>query len=157
MGKYNLAALRVRQTALLQKSNGKIRKSPCWVDIVADIPPAQVLIRNQTQQHPVVRQRVKTVAGKPQPQVIIESQPSRPVKSKKVSRMFQPLEIHYEEDQLRKEFFRDHPWELARPRVILENDGKDHERYDWTKLQQRGKRLDGERSAPVFLHSALLR
>lgn len=150
MGKYNLTALRVRQSALMQKSNGKIRQTPCWVDIVADIPPAQVLIRNQSQQHPIIRERVKTISGKPQPQIMIEPQPSCQSKSKKTNRMFQPSRIRYEEDQLRKEFFRDHPWELARPRVVLENDGKDHGRYDWSKLQQRGKRLDGERSVPVF-------
>lgn len=65
--------------------------------------------------------------------------------------MFQPVKIRYEEDQLRKEFFRDHPWELARPRVVLENSGNDHAGYDWSKLKQRGKRLDGERCDISFV------
>ena len=90
MGKYNLTALRVRQTALRQKASAKSH-------------------------------------------------------NKKPSKLFQPLKIKYEEDQLRKEFFRDHPWELARPRIVLEKSGKDFENYDWSRLQQPGRRLDGER------------
>jgi small subunit ribosomal protein S23 len=67
------------------------------------------------------------------------------VKPKKASRMFLPVEIRYEEDELRKEFFRDHPWELARPRILVESSGKDFERYNWSRMQQPGKKLDGER------------
>jgi small subunit ribosomal protein S23 len=144
MGKYNLTALRVRQTALSQKAAGKIKRLPQWVDVIGDIPPAQVLVRNQPQQHQLVRQRVKTLPGASKPQVVFETEEKR-VKPKKASRMFQPVQIKFEEDQLRKEFFRDHPWELARPRVLVETSGKDYERYDWSRLQQPGKRLDGER------------
>lgn len=144
MGKYNLTALRVHQTALKQHAAGKIRAPPKWIDVVADVPPAQVLVRNQTAQHQLVRQRLKTVPGASKPQVVYEVQEKR-IKSKKASRMFLPTEIKYEEDQLRREFFRDHPWELARPRVLVESSGRDWERYDWSRLQQPGKRLDGER------------
>ncbi|KAJ8242767.1 hypothetical protein LV156_000377 [Aspergillus fumigatus] len=143
MGKYNFTALRVRQTALRQHAAGKIRAPPKWLDVVARIPPAQVLVRNQAPQHQLVRQRVKTLPGTSKPQVVFEVQEKR-IKPKKASRMFLPTEIKYEEDQLRQEFFRDHPWELARPRVLVESTGKDSEHYDWSRLQQPGKRLDGE-------------
>ncbi|PGH27496.1 hypothetical protein AJ80_00737 [Polytolypa hystricis UAMH7299] len=153
MGRYNFSALKVRQTAIAQVANGKIRQTPCWVDIMADIPPATIFVRDQTKDHPMIRQRVKTIPEETQPQVVIESEPTRrPTKSKKMSRMFQPVPIRYEEDQLRKEFFRDHPWELARPRVVLENDGKDYRRYDWSTLQQPGKNLDGESVVQRQLH-----
>lgn len=46
--------------------------------------------------------------------------------------MFSPVKVTYEEDRLRWEYFNDHPWELARPRVILEDDGKDQQRWDWS-------------------------
>jgi small subunit ribosomal protein S23 len=59
--------------------------------------------------------------------------------------MFKPLPLEYEEDRLRKDFYSDHPWELARPRIILENDGKDGQICDWSKIQQRGRPLNGER------------
>lgn len=145
MGKLNLTALRVRQTALRQKASGKISKLPPWVDVVSDIPPAQVVVRNQPIQHQLVRQRVKTLPGSSTPQVVFETDEKPKPKSRKPSRLFLPTKIKYEEDELRKEFFRDHPWELARPRVVLETTGKDHEKWDWSRIQQPGKRLDGER------------
>ena len=144
MGKYNLTALRVRQTTLNQFASGKIKKLPQWVDAIGDIPPSETIIRNRPPQHQLVRQRLKTVAGSSQPEVVFEVQEKRR-KPKKPSRLFQPVELKYEEDQLRQEFFRDHPWELARPRLLLETTGKDFKNYDWSRLQQRGKRLDGER------------
>lgn len=144
MGKLNLTALRVRQTAINQAATGKIRRLPQWVDVVGDIPPAQVLVRNQPPQHQPVRQRVKTDPETGKTQVVFEAQEKR-VKPKKASRLFQPVEIKFEEDQLRKEFYRDHPWELARPRVLVETSGKDFENYNWSRLQQPGKKLDGER------------
>ena len=41
------------------------------------------------------------------------------------------MSLNYEEDRLRWEYFNDHPWELARPRVVLEDDGRDGEKWDW--------------------------
>lgn len=61
--------------------------------------------------------------------------------------MYKPARIAYPEDQLRKEFYKDHPWELARPRIIMELDGQDYKYLDWSKgLRQRGMALSGERS-----------
>ncbi|KAJ5787215.1 Mitochondrial ribosomal protein S25 [Penicillium paradoxum] len=143
MGKINLTALRVRQTALNQFASGKTSKLPQWVGVVGEIPPAETLIRTRPPQHELVQQRMKTVAGSSKPQVVFQVQEKRR-KPKKASRLFQPVELKYEEDQLRSQFFRDHPWELARPRVLLESTGKDFEHYDWSRIQQQGKRLDGE-------------
>ncbi|KAJ5281557.1 37S ribosomal protein S25 [Penicillium angulare] len=143
MGKINLTALRVRQTAINQFASGKINKLPQWVNVVGDIPPSEALVRNRPPQHQLLRQRVKTLPGSSQPQVVLEVEEKRR-KSKKPSRLFQPVHVRYEEDELRTQFFKDHPWELARPRVLVESTGKDHENYDWSRLRQPGKRLDGE-------------
>jgi small subunit ribosomal protein S23 len=50
---------------------------------------------------------------------------------------------------LRADFFGDHPWELARPKIILENSGNDAKGWDWSKIVQPGKPLDGERYAAI--------
>ncbi|PGH07865.1 37S ribosomal protein S25, mitochondrial [Blastomyces parvus] len=144
MGRYNLTALRVRRTALATTQCGKPGTRQPWLDVMADIPPTSILVRNQAPSHPIIKQRMKTVPGKSKPQLEIKTYAGRKQTSKKPSRIFQPKEIRYEEDQLRKAFFRDHPWELARPRVVLENDGNDHRRYNWQNIQQPGKKLDGE-------------
>ena len=65
--------------------------------------------------------------------------------TKKPSKMFRPQKIVNKEDILRRQFFGDHPWELARPRVVLEDDGKDGQRWDWSRISQPGRILDGER------------
>ncbi|KAI9815023.1 MAG: mitochondrial ribosomal small subunit component [Pycnora praestabilis] len=123
MGRYDFRPLRVHQHASQQMKTGRIQSAPSWFNIIENVPPAQILVRTQPVQH--------------QEQV-------RHTKTKKPSRMFQPQRLAYQEDSLRKEFFKDHPWELARPRVILENDGKDGQRNDWSKLRQLGRRVDGE-------------
>lgn len=59
--------------------------------------------------------------------------------------MLKPQKIVYPEDKLRAQFYKDHPWELARPRILVENDGLDFKRYNWSQMRQVGKGLDGER------------
>jgi len=120
MGRYDFRPLRVRQTALALVESKRIPHLPQWYDIVGDIPPGETLAR------PI--QRAPRQRG-----------------TKKPSRMFQPLPIVYPEDKLRTEFFGDHPWELARPRLVVEDSGNDSKEYDWSNIVQPGKQLDGER------------
>ncbi|KAI9710201.1 MAG: hypothetical protein M1812_007473 [Candelaria pacifica] len=123
MGRYNFSPLRVHQNASQLLETGRIASRPPWYDVVGDVPPAQTLVRPEPFQHrPPLQHR----------------------KRKRPSRMFQPQRITYEEDHLRQEFFGDHPWELARPRLVLENDGRDGERNDWKEIKQSQRQLDGE-------------
>lgn len=130
MGRYDFSPLRVHQTATRLLNSERISRVPSWYNVVASIPPSEMLVRTQPLQHRVP--------------------PSRRLKAKKPSKLFRPQKITYEEDAMRKEFFRDHPWELARPRIVLENDGKDAERDDWSKLSQPGRPLGGERYNLLF-------
>ncbi|KAK9428687.1 mitochondrial ribosomal protein S25 [Lipomyces doorenjongii] len=61
-----------------------------------------------------------------------------------VKKMMKPMEIVYPEDRIRKLFYRQHPWELTRPRIVVEQDALDFQRCDWSKLEQEYKGLDGE-------------
>ncbi|KAI9797790.1 MAG: mitochondrial ribosomal small subunit component [Piccolia ochrophora] len=123
MGRYDFKALRVHQEASHLLNSPRLTRIPPWYDTVAAVPPAQILVRPLPVQH--------------QPK-------QRLSKTRKPSKMFKPQKITYEEDRLRKDFFQDHPWELARPRVILENDGRDGERHDWSRMEQSGKKVDAE-------------
>lgn len=120
MGRYNFAPLRVRSTAKALLDSKRIDALPQWYRIVGEIPTSETLAR------PVLQ--APRVKG-----------------AKKASKLFKPLPIVYPEDKLRSEFFGDHPWELARPRLVVEDSGNDAKGYDWSKIQQRGKQLDGER------------
>ena len=118
MGRYNFAPQRVHQAAtrLLQGRKGP---APPWYSVIGNLPPSERLVRPPLQ--PAQR------------------------KGRKASKLFQPVKLQYPEDQLRLDFFGDHPWELARPRQILEDDGKDYQKFDWSQLDQPTKQVDGER------------
>lgn len=120
MGRYNFAPLRVRSTAKALLDAKRIRDLPQWYNIIGDVPTSETLAR------PVLR--APKVKG-----------------AKKASKLFKPLPIVYPEDKLRSDFFGDHPWELARPRLVVEDSGNDAKGYNWSTIQQKGKQLDGER------------
>jgi small subunit ribosomal protein S23 len=126
MGRYNLRPSRVYQTATQALEAASYRSPPPWYTTIGSIPPSEILTRVTPVQHRDVTPRKRT---------------------KKLSKMFKPQQIVYEEDKFRQEFFSDHPWELARPRIVLENDGKDGQKCNWSKIQQPGRQLNGERYA----------
>jgi small subunit ribosomal protein S23 len=149
MGRLNLTAQRVRATALAKLQTKQIPIAPPWLDIMADIPPAQILIRQQPQSHAVQQIRTKTVTdpktGKQRVEQVVHTHQTRKASTKKQRSLFKPHQINYEEDRLRRTFYSDHPWELARPRVIRETSGDSHENADWsTGLLQPGIPLSGE-------------
>ncbi|KAL9073223.1 MAG: hypothetical protein Q9161_003055 [Pseudevernia consocians] len=123
MGRYDFRPLRVHQTATLLLNTERLSRTPPWYNVVASITPAQTLVRTQPLPHQQRKAKSRT---------------------KKPSKLFQPQTIHYEEDALRKEFFKDHPWELARPRLVIEDDGKDSQKTDWSRIEQPEKALSGE-------------
>ena len=126
VGGRNLMASRVYQSATMFLENKLLEHMPPWYTTIGSIPPPEILTRTLPPQH---RDR----------------NPNSRVR--KPSKMFKPVPIEFEEDRLRKELYSDHPWELARPRIILENDGKDGQRCDWSRIQQLGRPLNGERYA----------
>lgn len=105
-----------------------------WASALRAVPPAEVLTRTLPVQHgPAVTvrslKRKKSDAG-----------------GKGLASLMKPQPLVYIEDELRKRFYRDHPWELARPRVVAEVDGMDARQWDWSKgLRQPGMQLSGER------------
>ena len=95
---------------------------PSWYSVLYDIPPAETSTRTAAVQ---LRQ--------PNP------------KQKRPKNIYRPQRIVFPEDGLRQNFYKDHPWELARPRMILELDGKDSQKLDWSKgVRQPGIALSGE-------------
>lgn len=119
----NLQSTRVHQVATRLLESKSILHEPPWYNAIGRFPPGELMTRTQPVQHHV---------SKPHP------------KTRKPSKMFRPQNIEYEEDKLRREFYSDHPWELARPRVVLETDGKDSYMYNWENIEQINKPLDGE-------------
>lgn len=120
----HLRPLRVHHMASYMLETGRLKQEPPWYRVVAAVPPTTSLVR----QLPVRMSKKRS-------QKI----------SKRPSVLFKPKEIIYPEDGMRMQFFQDHPWELARPRIVVENDARDYMKYDWSSIKQLGKQLDGER------------
>lgn len=130
MGGRQIRPARVLQTVTQELNHtilgGKTIPTPPWYNIIQSVPPAETLVRNVT------------------PRLQKGSR-----KQTKPKKLFRPQRITYVEDTLRSTFYRDHPWELARPRVILESDGKDYQYCDWSKgLRQPNIPLSGEWQVP---------
>ncbi|QPC76156.1 hypothetical protein HYE68_006908 [Fusarium pseudograminearum] len=130
MGGRQIRPARVFQTVTEELNHNILGKksvpTPPWYNIMQKVPPAETLVRNVT---PLIRKNAT-----------------------KVKNIFQPRPIKYLEDELRQIFYRDHPWELARPRVILELDGKDYQHCNWsTGLKQPNTPLTGERQYWMWL------
>lgn len=100
---------------------GSLQEKPVWYDVLHNIPPSEIMVRTRPAQvNPPKRLRVP-------------------------HKTFRPQQLVFPEDALRRRFFKDHPWELARPRLIIENDGTDSRSFDWSKgLRQPGLPLCGE-------------
>lgn len=126
MGGRQIRPARVLQTRTAELKRavviGKKETTPAWVNIMAQVPPSETLVRGL----PVKHQMPKANATKPK-------------------KIYRPQRISYPEDALRKIFYKDHPWELARPKIIVETDGKDYQYVDWSKgVRQPGMPLSGE-------------
>ena len=99
-----------------------IQTEPIWYQPVLDTPPFSDYSRK--------------------PALLHSAQPPKTKKHdiREFRQMLHPLEV-----RTREKFYAQHPWELARPKVAVEEDGADYSRYDWSKITQVGKQLDGER------------
>ena len=125
MGRYDFRPTKVHQLASQVRETARNPPITPWYDVVGRIPPSQCLVRTQPLPH--------------------QKQNKNRIKPKKPSKLFQPQIINYEEDNLRREFFGDHPWELARPRMVLEGDGKDSHKTDWSRIRQSHTPFNGEK------------
>ena len=135
----DLRPLRVAQaTSQLLKAK-HLKRQPAWLPVVSRTPPSTDLARKKlpTFDLPTTKSTTSTDHDN-------GTATQRRRKTQSRARLFSPREIRYVEDSLRERFFRDFPWELARPVKVMEDDGADFVKYDWSRLVQRGRPLNGE-------------
>lgn len=119
-------AARVLQTAKqnigTSGTGGRVIAAPVWLKALERMPPSEILTRPKPIPHQDPNSRMR-----------------------KPKNIFKPQRIVHPEDELRRTFFKDHPWELATPRIAVELDGKDAHYTDWsTGLVQPGMQVTGE-------------
>ncbi|ORX96246.1 hypothetical protein K493DRAFT_129490, partial [Basidiobolus meristosporus CBS 931.73] len=109
-----------------------IREEPAWLSAVRKIPPGPSIVRSVS--------KFDTTGTLPfEKEKKAANKPAKKVKKWMRYKTVKPPKIEYPEDKLRRQFYKDHPQELLRPRMLMEIDGQN--RSDWSKLvQEDGKK-----------------
>lgn len=111
----------VPQTVSRLLGAGFLKQPPAWYDAVTSHPPQPVPTRHQVARPDEdLPLSLRSTAHRP-----VASTSSRdPRNSKKKARALgpslAPKPIVYDEDRIRQQFFRDHPWEAYRPQTLVE-------------------------------------
>ncbi|KAG6817715.1 hypothetical protein H0H87_004506 [Tephrocybe sp. NHM501043] len=113
-----------------------IKQQPVWYQAVLDYPPLPLPPR----------------APPPRTQYDQTPNTSQPARPKAYDA--KPLSIEYLEDKIRRQFFRDHPFETFRPKTLVEGAGIENanpiQGEAWTRLRQRGRNPTPEEYAFLF-------
>lgn len=103
-----------------------IKKQPVWYQAVLDYPPLSL-----PPKAPPSRTAYDQLPSNRSPSTRPRSYDPR------------PLPIYYLEDDIRRQFFRDHPFEAFRPITLVEGAGIEDQHLiqgkDWKRLRQRGR------------------
>lgn len=140
--------LQTRATGVLERTShylraGVIKSKPAWYDAVAAHPPGYDLAKKpktlayDQQADPASGLWAREGKYRKTRAVAAERRQS----NNRVSRI---PKLEFLEDQLRDVFYHQHPWEFARPKVVVENGGTEHAACDWSHMLQLGRPLDGE-------------
>ncbi|AGO11575.1 AaceriADL211Cp [[Ashbya] aceris (nom. inval.)] len=123
---------------------GLLKKTPAWYNVVTRIPPATKFAREPKLYDPVSGKysgNLDTTTDRINRNT--ETYKTRAGSSdRRTANVYKPAKLRFIEDKLRSLFFQQHPWELSRPKVLVENMG--NEQYEWSQMLQLGKPLDGE-------------
>lgn len=136
-----------RTSAYLQ--SGVIKQKPVWFDIVAKYPPKHNLVKK-----PYIHEANSTdprndlLKPKDQPlqkTQIFKTRPTSNEVANKNNQIHRIPKLKFLEDELRNYFYLQHPWELSRPKNLIENNGDEIlKKCDWSHMLQLHKPLDGE-------------
>ncbi len=110
------------QVSRLMRGN-YIKKEPAWFKAVLDNPPLALPPKS------------------PPPRTVYDLKPTSSTKLRPHS--VRPVPIYYIEDDIRRQFFKDHPFETFRPTTLTESDQIEHTHritgIEWKRLRQRGR------------------
>ncbi|KAF9583989.1 mitochondrial ribosomal small subunit component [Lunasporangiospora selenospora] len=124
-----------------------IKRPPVWYAATTLAPPSPTFLRERDPSskatgaaHPFEAKAAK--ASGAAESTITSKELTRSARSQKHLRWKseRPKLIVYPEDRLRRRFYEDHPWELRRPRCLVESTG-DGTRHDWSSLLQKGRSI----------------
>lgn len=116
-------ATQVHQQISRLMRGGYVKREPAWFQAVLDNPPPCLPPKS------------------PPPRTEYDIRPSN--SSTLRPHTVRPLPIYYLEDDIRRQFFKDHPFETFRPTTLVESDRIEGPHpvhgVEWVRLRQRGR------------------
>lgn len=140
-------------TSVLERTShymkvGLLKEKPAWYDVVCAHPPhidvtrrAKMLETGLQKPDPSREIYSKNLAH---PSSIFKTRNTSADRAQKNNAAFKIPKLEFLEDELRNVFYHQHPWELSRPKTLVENSGDDNRDCDWSRMLQLSKPLDGE-------------
>lgn len=142
------AANQVLQRTSEYLSSGLVQSQPAWYKALAFTPPKHAFNKKVRSE---VLENIKSEelsSLKDMDEKLSNGYYVTRVKAAKktqASQLLKSQKLHFIEDDLRLLFYKQHPWELADPKNLIENEHNlGSKNYDWSHLRQFGKKLDGE-------------
>lgn len=123
------SASQVLQRTSEYLSNQVIVEQPAWYRVLARNPPRHAFTKSIRKDHLEQLQKDK---------------PRLEKNASSGSILLRPRKLQFVEDELRTLFYKQHPWELADGKIMVENESTIATQYDWSRLAQFTKKLDGE-------------
>lgn len=122
-------------------SRGAHIPEPVWFRVVGQHPPTHQLTQKvvNLQQW---QKKAKPLAKNPKTGLYVTRHKQKFASS--AQHLYRARPLRFFEDKIRSLFYTQHPWELARPKLLVENDGDDAQWQDWSSIDQPNKKLDGE-------------
>jgi small subunit ribosomal protein S23 len=127
---------------------GFLKNPPVWYEAVLEHPPLPLPPRE-----PPSRTSYDTSSSPRSKQAFAST-----ATATKKTQGSRPLSITYVEDDIRRQFFRDHPFEAFRPRTLTEAGAIENEHpisgLKWTRLNQRGRNPSPEEYVRPYFSSS---
>ncbi|PRT54081.1 37S ribosomal protein S25, mitochondrial [Wickerhamiella sorbophila] len=136
------------RTSQLMRAGSNIRggrtavSEPAWYKVVLANPPTHQLLPKLRK----LKEYVEVARAQPEVNTRTGMYTTR-IKAKfntRAGHLYKLSKIEYPEDKIRRLFYTNHPWEMARPRNMIENSGRSVADCDWSNMRQPTLRLSGE-------------
>lgn len=143
----------LERTSKFLKS-GVIEQTPAWFNVVSANPPVKNLVRQPNFKYRKTLEEQQSILdteiekqNKKLKDAFTYNEDTHFYKTKikrQENDIYRPIKLKFLEDELRNLFYQQHPWELADPKLLIENTGNDAAKQDWSSIIQINKKLDGE-------------
>lgn len=125
---------------------GVLKEKPAWFNIVGSHPPMTDLTKKPKKFEIKAQEEdpSKGLFNKDSMTGYFKTRSNTDDRMQKNNSISRVPKLQFLEDQLRDVFYHQHPWEFSRPKTLVENEGDEWNKCDWSHMLQLYKPLDGE-------------